>query len=37
LKIYEGDKGGSEIDIPEVPGYCGIIIEFQQGDGHAGE
>jgi len=37
LKVYEGDKGGSEIDIPEVPGYCGVIIEFQQGDGHAGK
>lgn len=37
LKIYEGDKGGSEIDIPEVPGYCGVIIEFQQGEGHAGK
>ena len=29
LKIYEGNKGGSEIDIPEVPGYCGVIIEFR--------
>ncbi len=29
LKIYEGDKGGSEIDIPEVPGYCAVIIEFR--------
>jgi hypothetical protein len=29
LKIYEGDHGGSEIDIPEVPGYCGVIIEFR--------
>ncbi len=29
LKVYEGDKGGSEIDIPEVPGYCGVIIEFR--------
>jgi hypothetical protein len=29
LKVYEGDKGGSEIDIPEVPGYCGAIIEFR--------
>ena len=37
LKIYEGDKGGSEIDIPEVPGYCGVVIAFQQGDGHGGE
>jgi len=29
LKIYEGDKDGSEIDIPEVPGYCAVIIEFR--------
>lgn len=29
LKIYEGDKGGSEIDIPEVPGYCAVIIELR--------
>jgi hypothetical protein len=27
LKIYEGQDGGSEIDVPQVPFYCAIIIE----------
>jgi hypothetical protein len=27
LKIYEGEDGGSEIDIPKVPIYCAILID----------
>jgi hypothetical protein len=27
LKIYEGEDGGSEIDVPQVPTYCAILVE----------
>jgi hypothetical protein len=27
LRIYEGEDGGSEIDVPAVPLYCAIIME----------
>jgi hypothetical protein len=27
LKIYEGQDGGSEIDVPKVPFYCAIILD----------
>ncbi len=27
LKIYDGQDGGSEIDVPKVPFYCAIIVD----------
>jgi len=27
LKIYDGEDGGSEIDVPRVPIYCAILME----------
>jgi hypothetical protein len=27
LKIYEGQDGGSEIDVPQVPFYCAIVVD----------
>jgi hypothetical protein len=27
LKIYEGEDGGSEIDIPQVPFYGAVMIQ----------
>jgi hypothetical protein len=27
LKIYEGEDDGSEIDVPQVPTYCAILVE----------
>jgi hypothetical protein len=27
LKIYDGEDGGSEIDVPKVPVYCAILME----------
>jgi hypothetical protein len=28
LKIYDGQDGGSEIDVPKVPFYCAIIVDY---------
>jgi transposase len=27
LKIYDGEDGGSEIDVPQVPTYCALLME----------
>ena len=29
LKIYDGEDGGSEIDVPQVPYYCAVVIDRQ--------
>jgi hypothetical protein len=27
LKIYDGEDGGSEIDVPQVPTYCALLMQ----------
>jgi hypothetical protein len=28
LKVYDGEDGGSEIDLAQVPFYCAIVVEY---------